>query len=499
MAINSASSAMVAPGSTRFGALPAVRRGLLVVLMAVPVACLLGWTFDVAYLKSVVPGLTPMNPVVAISLFLLAFALHLSWKDSAAARSHIAVIACLPGSAAIARIVATYLNHDKTIDTLLFASKLDAELRPNRMAITTAWGLLAASATAVTLSTGGRSRERFAQVFSLLAAATGLVVVNCYAAEVLAGQTPGTAVPMALNVAVMFVLFSLATILSTWNNGPTSVLVSASHSSIFARRLLVSLLVAPPLLGWLTHYGQVHGLYSADYKHALLISILTAGFAVNVWAGTRSSNRAEARLRIAEQELRASKDDLEDRIEARTSDPPQANESLIGEMEERKALQEQFLQSKKMESPGSLAGGVAHDFNNVLTGILGYAELALLKTPDDSSVKGDLEEVVKSAERAAGLTRQLLTFARKEIVEPRIVDLNTLTTDLDSLLRRLIGVDIELVTLVVSDLGSVKVDPAQFEQVLVNLVVNARDAMPNGGKLIIQTENVMIEAPQETC
>lgn len=498
MATNAAYLAMTSQGNPPFAALPNVRRGLLAVLMAVPVASLLGWTFDVAYLKSVVPGLTPMNPVVAVSLLLLSWALVLAWRDSKAARIQMTAIGLLAALAASARIVATYLHQDKTIDTLLFSAKLDAELRPNRMAITTAWCLLAAAVAVLSLVSRSKHREMLAQAFSLIAACTGLVVVNCYAAEVLAGQTPGTSVPMALNVATMFVLFSFATILTTPNNGPTAILLSRSHSAIFSRRLLTTLLIGPPLLGWLTHYGQVHGLYSADYKHALLISIITAGFALTVWAGTRSSSKAEARIRVAEQELRASKDDLEERIAARTSELTTANQALILEIEERKALQEQLLQSQKMESLGSLAGGVAHDFNNVLTGILGYAQLALLKLPEDSNVKLDLEEVVKSAERAAALTKQLLTFARKEIVEPRIVDLNALTSELDGLLKRLIGVDIELVTLSVGDLGSVKVDPAQFEQVLVNLVVNARDAMPSGGKLIIQTENVVVEAPQET-
>jgi signal transduction histidine kinase/CheY-like chemotaxis protein len=439
-----------------------------------------------------------MNPVVAVCLICVVGSLMLSIHPSSTKRIQAFALASVVASAAICRIIATAQGNDKTIDTLLFAAKLDAELRPNRMAITTAWCLLASALAALSLATRFKYRETVAQAFSLATAITGVIVVNCYAAEVLAGQAKGTAVPMALNVAVLFIVFMILVVSLTPKSGPMSVIMAQSHSALFARRLLVSLLIAPPVLGWLTHWGQALGFYSTEYKNALLISVLTCGFAVNVWFGTRKNGQAESRLRQVEQELRASRDLLEERITARTAELTEANENLVNEMEERKALQEQFLQSQKMESLGALAGGVAHDFNNVLTGIMGYAELALMKLPADSNLRPDLEQIVRSSERAAGLTRQLLMFARREIVEPRVVDLNQLASELDSLLRRLIGVDIELVTLATSNLGSVKIDPAQFEQVLINLAVNARDAMPGSGQLIIQTKNVTIDMPQAT-
>jgi PAS domain S-box-containing protein len=168
---------------------------------------------------------------------------------------------------------------------------------------------------------------------------------------------------------------------------------------------------------------------------------------------------------------------------------------IVVEVTERVNLQEQFLQAQKMESLGALAGGIAHDFNNLLTGMLGYAELAQLKLPADSPVQEDIEEIRKSAERAASLTKQLLSFARKEVVEPRIVDLNELTLGLENLINRLLGSKIELAVTSHEDLGRVKVDPSQFEQVLVNLAVNARDAMPDGGKLTIQANNVTVDEP----
>jgi two-component system cell cycle sensor histidine kinase/response regulator CckA len=163
---------------------------------------------------------------------------------------------------------------------------------------------------------------------------------------------------------------------------------------------------------------------------------------------------------------------------------------------ERRRLEAQFLQSQKMESVGQLAGGVAHDFNNLLTAINGYAEFAMADLPPDSELRADLEEIVKAADRAAVLTRQLLTFARKQAIEPRIIDVNELIGGVEKLLRRLLGEGIILVTELASNLGQVKADPGQLEQVLVNMAINARDAMPQGGTLVISTRNLSHE-PRE--
>ncbi len=163
---------------------------------------------------------------------------------------------------------------------------------------------------------------------------------------------------------------------------------------------------------------------------------------------------------------------------------------------ERKRLEEQLAQAHKMESIGRLAGGVAHDFNNLLTAILGYNELAAEEADPDSSLALYLENIRKAAERAANLTQQLLAFARKQILEPKVVSLNDLMLEVDTLLRRLIGEDIELLTLPAPDLWPVRVDPGQMEQVMLNLAVNARDAMPGGGKLTIETQNVVLDAEE---
>jgi PAS domain S-box-containing protein len=160
---------------------------------------------------------------------------------------------------------------------------------------------------------------------------------------------------------------------------------------------------------------------------------------------------------------------------------------------EKEKLQAQLQQAMKMEAVGRLAGGVAHDFNNLLTVIIGYSELLLQKIGKESTMHRDVEEIKRAAERAASLTQQLLAFSRKQIIEPKVVRLDLLVADMQAMLTRLIGEDIALQATTGKSPGSVKVDPGQFQQILMNLVVNARDAMPDGGKIVVETANVDLD------
>jgi PAS domain S-box-containing protein len=160
---------------------------------------------------------------------------------------------------------------------------------------------------------------------------------------------------------------------------------------------------------------------------------------------------------------------------------------------EQRHLEEQFRQSQKMEAVGQLAGGIAHDFNNILTAILGNTQLLLRDIPPGDSKRGDVEEIRKASERAASLTRQLLAYSRRQMLQPEVLDLNVVVAEMDKMLRRLIGEHIALVAVLAPDLGRVRADPNQIEQVMVNLAVNARDAMPDGGKVTIETANVDLD------
>jgi two-component system cell cycle sensor histidine kinase/response regulator CckA len=161
--------------------------------------------------------------------------------------------------------------------------------------------------------------------------------------------------------------------------------------------------------------------------------------------------------------------------------------------QEKANLEEQLRQSQKMEAIGRLAGGIAHDFNNLLTIMKGYSQISLIELNENNPIRENIEEIRKASQRAADLTRQLLAFSRRQIMEMRVLDLNIVLRNLDKMLRRIIGEDIELVTLLAEDLGKVKTDPGQMEQIIMNLAVNARDAMPKGGKLTIETANVILD------
>jgi len=177
----------------------------------------------------------------------------------------------------------------------------------------------------------------------------------------------------------------------------------------------------------------------------------------------------------------------------RGSDGMPLMEGIIVDITERKQLEGQLQQSRRMEAVGRLAGGIAHDFNNLLTIIKGYTELATQRQEVPSTVRTDIEHIEDASERAAGLVRQLLAFSRKQVLQPKNLDLNASVLGLEKLLKRLMGEDIEMKTIVAAGLGTMKADPAQVEQVLMNLVVNARDAMPTGGRIIVETSNVDLE------
>jgi PAS domain S-box-containing protein len=168
-------------------------------------------------------------------------------------------------------------------------------------------------------------------------------------------------------------------------------------------------------------------------------------------------------------------------------------EGIMVDITERRVLEDQLQQARRMEAVGRLAGGVAHDFNNLLTIIKGYVELALNRVAGSPELRGNIQQIADAAERAVTLVRQLLAFSRRQVLKPKVLDLNSVVLNMDKMVRRLMRETIEMRTRIEKNLGSVKADPGQIEQVILNLIVNARDAMPDGGKLWIETGNVELD------
>ncbi len=202
----------------------------------------------------------------------------------------------------------------------------------------------------------------------------------------------------------------------------------------------------------------------------------------NLWQGTKKHRRKDGELI-----------DMEISSHAVTIDGQGARIAIGNDVTQRRLLENQLRQAQKMDAFGQLAGGVAHDFNNMLAVILSYADLVSLDLGAESPVAADLQEIASAARRGAALTRQLLTFSRKESWHPKIVALNPLVANLQSMLSRIIGEEIELSAVLGGRVESIRADPGQLEQVLMNLVVNARDAMPKGGRITIATKNVRLD------
>ncbi len=280
-----------------------------------------------------------------------------------------------------------------------------------------------------------------------------------------------------------------------------ALLLQLALQPLMERESFLLFFVAVVIVAW--YGGQGPGLL-ATILAALVIKFIEPDYwlewdlasitklGIFIVAGLLISLLSASRKRAAES-LRQARDELERQVQERTAELARANEAWQLEIAERKRLEEQLLQAQKMETIGRLAGGIAHDFNNLLTAIIGYSSILLRHCSQDHPLRAEIEEIEKAGQRAAALTSQLLSFSRKQVLQPRVVDLNSVVTNLERMLRRLIGEDVELVTVLKPELGRVRVDPGQIEQVIMNLAVNARDAMPAGGKLTIETDNVELD------
>ena len=244
-----------------------------------------------------------------------------------------------------------------------------------------------------------------------------------------------------------------------------------------------------------------HHFYYAEKKArltAIILSYLTMLLILALGCGYISY--ARERRRMAEAEIRNHRDHLQNIVAQRTEELTRANKKLLEDIEERKRITEEnallekkLLQAQKMEAVGTLAGGVAHDYNNMLSVIIGYAEIALESLSPGEQLHDDLKEILTAGHRSKEITRQLLAFARQQTVSPSVVDINKTVENMLKMLRRLIGEDIELLWHPGADLWQVRIDPTQIDQIIANLCVNARDAIKDVGTITIETKTVSLD------
>jgi signal transduction histidine kinase/ActR/RegA family two-component response regulator len=248
------------------------------------------------------------------------------------------------------------------------------------------------------------------------------------------------------------------------------------------------------------HDGYTHGLvrvlslplFGPDSELQFIVQCIED--VTQLEAALRPSSHAQLR---SERELHEAHAALEKRVQERTIELERANQEVIDAIAEQlkteQALQrsqEQLHHAQRLEAVGRLAGGIAHDFNNLLSVVLGYSITLAAALPEGSTMRADIDEIRRAGERAAELTQQLLAFGRQQVLEPKVVDLNEVMLRVERMIRRILGEDIELITVPRTGLWKVKVDPGQIEQVIMNLVINARDAMASGGSLTLETANV---------
>ncbi len=440
--------------------------GMLLVLLGILV--LFGWLWNVELFTSVLPGRIAMKPNTAIGFLFLGIALFLSTKSNStgSAKARSTQLWCAASAAVVVLVglvtLCEYLFHANLgIDQLLFKDMVPSPY-PGRMAHITAFNFYITGLSVLLLAFS----EKRATVSQALAATSGLsalfaIIGYSYGVPVLYGSIEYTS--MALHTGVGFLIGSLSVLFCRPHLGLMSVLTNSHSGGWLARRLVPVAALAPAALGAACIHSRW---FSSDVRLGIACLVVSqiVSFMALVWILAFVLNRSEAEKGSAQDALARS-------------------EKLL-------------LQSQKLEAIGLLAGGVAHDFNNLLAVINGYSDLLLerLDLPDPD--RRSLEQIKQAGNSAASLTRQLLMLSRQQVVEPVILNINKTVGNLDKMLRRLIKENIEFSFVLDPELAQVKADPGQIEQIILNLVVNARDAMPSGGSLRIQTKNVAKAAPQ---
>ena len=451
-------------------------------LIVLGASVILGWVLDIEPFKTVLPGFITMKANTAVGFICAGAAVLLILQPPAdrlwrAVAMALGVLVLLIG---IFTVLEYVLGVNLRIDELLFRDPAQSPY-PGRLAPISAMNFCLAG-LAIIFFLVPRRLARWSQLLGLMIGLTSALAIigYVYGVPLLYGSFAYTS--MALHTGVGFLMLSFGLLCCRPNEALMSVISSHHAGGWLSRRLIPVAVLLPCLLGAL--FLKLSGLLGdIRLTMASIVVSQVVLFVAMIWVLSYLLNDSGAMLHMVKTRAEATQALLH---EAKTE---------TAETREALSRSEELLrQSQKMEAVGQLAAGIAHDFNNLLAVIVGYSELLLINsTPgDDQSRK--LEKIKQAGESAASLTRQLLTFSRHQLVQPTTVDLNKTFTRLNGMLRRLIREDVHLTMVLDPNLEVVRADPGQVEQILLNLVVNPADAMPDGGKLSIQTESVLLDA-----
>ena len=436
----------------------AARFGALFVI-AVGVIALVGWALDVDAMSAIHPAVGAIKVNAAISFVLAGIALVLALRTKPASR--VRTTRALSGVVSVLGAL-TLLEYvpgaDLGIDDILFADEATV-IAPGRRSPISAAAFLAIGLALIFLDARGRGAQITAQVLALGAGLVSLLALlgNVYGVRAL--YSLGGYEEVALNPAVALTVCSVSILCARPRRGVMAVVASEGPGGTLARRLLPAAILVPAAIGALVILGEQTAFFDVEHETALFAATSIVCFTALTWWTASRLQRSDVARRNVER----------------------------GAAEIRRNADEQLVRSQRLESVGRLAGGIAHDFNNLLTVIITYGHLLQRRAPVPDAKLG---EMVRAAQRAGELTRQLLALSRRQVLQPTVLDLGELLDTMTDMLRRAIGEDVELAITKRAPIAPIYVDPGQIEQVILNLVVNARDAMPQGGRIAITLEAV---------
>ena len=436
---------------------------------------LIGWQFDITWLAQPMPTASAMMATTALTFVAAGISLHL--LSSQRSLPVVVVVGAAIGVLGLISFGHVPFGQDFAIDRLW----LGAPAQPRRMSPLTAV-CIAAIGPALAIS-ALRGRAWIAQLLALMASFVATMVFIGYVYKVSELITGGEYTTMAPHTAVLILIVCIGILFLEPGAGLMEVMTRDTLGGKMVRRTLPATIGIPIALGWMRLAGERAGLYDARVGPPLIIMGSIILVSSVIWLNAKLLDQVDDKRYEAEDELRKTNEALGVRVAQKTA--------------ALRATEDRLRAGQRMEAMGQLAGGVAHDFNNMMTVVSGYSDLLLAQLPPDHAWRKSVDEIKKAGDRCTRLTSHLLAFSRRQMLTPSVLDLNAVVNDLCNMLPVLLGEDVSIVTRTSPGLWNVRADAAQIEQVIVNLAVNARDAMPGGGTLTIETRNLLVHAATE--